>query len=84
MQAVSPGMILATSMVKTLGLFCSRREALFPSLLASVNSALASSFSLIRAVTIWFPICMFMPWTLTSEEVGNTYLALMGVDPSFV
>ncbi len=83
MRAVSPGMTLATSMVKTLGLRCSKRDALFPSSFASSYSSFASSFSLIVAVTLWLPISMVMPWTVAVLEVGNTYWAFMGLSPSF-
>ena len=79
----SPGRMLPTRMLKTLGRDCSRSEALLPSLTALVKVALASSRSLIFATTRWSPTVMVMPCTAARVDPGKTYLAWMGREPRF-
>ena len=67
----SPGMMLATSMEKTLGRFCDSREADLPAFLAALNVCLAASFSSIFATIRRSPMVMTMPLTAARVEPGK-------------
>ena len=71
-RIVSPGITLATFIVKTLGRLCSSSDALFPSFFAASNSVFACSRSLIFATIRTSPIVIVMPETAARVEAGNT------------
>ena len=78
----SPGRILATFILKTLGRSCSRREAVCPCSRASSYSRRACSRSRISAVISRSPVCITMPYTAARVEAGNRYTASSGRVPS--
>ena len=67
----SPGRILATFILKTLGRSCSSREAVCPCSRASSYSRRACSRSRISAMISRSPVCITMPYTAARVEAGN-------------
>ncbi len=68
----SPGMMLATLIVKTLGRSCSSSDARFPSRRALSYWARAAAFLSIFASIVRWPIFMRTPWTAARVDAGNT------------
>ena len=68
---VSPGIILATFMLKTLGRCCSSKEALWPCCWAFSNFFRADCRCFISALITSAPIIIFIPWTEARVDAGN-------------
>jgi hypothetical protein len=68
----SPGMMLATFIVKTLGRSCSSSDVRLPCARAASYVARAAARRSMRASTTRWPIFMRMPCTAARVDAGNT------------